>query len=120
MSLFDIAVFCLFTFTATAAAMNFSADIFCSGGQNGCIYISSDKMRTETDEIISIMRYDKKLVWILMLKKLYMEPIDKKQKHFPDTKTRTEEIERVFILREMVNAYDTEKYKNIAKEQDEH
>lgn len=68
MSLFDIAVFCLFTFTATAAAMNFSADIFCSGGQNGCIYISSDKMRTETDEIISIMRYDKKLVWILMLK----------------------------------------------------
>lgn len=49
-----------------------------------------------------------------------MEPIDKKQKHFPDTKTRTEEIERVFILREMVNAYDTEKYKNIAKEQDEH
>lgn len=116
---------CLFAFTTPAAAMTFSADIYTSEGQNGKFYIDTDKIRMETKEAISIMRQDKKLVWLLMPEeKLYMEqilnPAEIKQRHIPSNEPAGDNTERVFISREKINGYVSDKYKIIVNKQDSH
>lgn len=116
---------CLFAFTTPASAMTFSADSYNSDGQNGKIYMDTDKVRMETREMISIIRQDKKLVWLLMPEeKLYMEqvlnPATINQKHIPSNEPTTDEIERVFILRETINGYVSDKYKVTVSKQESH
>ena len=81
-------VSCLLTFTNPASAMSFSADFYGSDGQSGKIYMDSNKIRMETQEMISITRHDKMVVWLLMPgEKIYMEQAlnsaDTNQKHLP-------------------------------------
>lgn len=115
--LLSAAIFsCLFVFSTPASAMTFSADIYNSDGQNGKIYMDTDKIRMETREMISIVRQDKKLVWLLMPEeKQYMEQVlnsaDIMQKHIPSNEISSDEIKRIFILRETINSYVSEKYK---------
>ena len=45
-----------------ALEMSFSADFYGSDGNNGRIYIDSNKTRMETKEMTSITRFDKMLV----------------------------------------------------------
>lgn len=68
--------------------MTFSAEFYNSDEQNGKFYMGTDKIRMETREMISIIRQDKKLVWLLMPEeKQYMEQglssADIIQKHIP-------------------------------------
>lgn len=105
--------------------MTFSADIYSSDGQNGKIYMDTDKIRTETREMISIIRQDKKLVWLLMPEeKQYMEQVlnsaSINQKHIPSNEPAADEVERVFILRETINGYVSDKYKITVNEQVSH
>ncbi len=124
--LLTVMLSCLFAFTTPASAMTFSADIYGSDGQNGKIYIDTDKVRMETKEMISIIRHDKKLIWVLMPEeKLYMEQVlnsdNIKQKyHIPSNEPASNETERVFILRETINDYVSDKYKVIINKQDSH
>jgi hypothetical protein len=109
-------VTCLFAVTTPASAMTFSADIYNSDGQNGKFYMDTDKIRTETREMISIVRWDKKLVWLLMPEeKQYMEQVlnhaNINQKHMPSIEPASDEIERFFILHETINGYASDKYK---------
>ena len=115
----------LFIFAVSASAMSFSADIYSSDGQNGKIYMDSGKVRMETSEMISITRPDKMLVWLLMPEtKMYLEqalnPADPKNKPMPTNESAPGEIERVFILRETVNGYASDKYKVTINDQGSH
>lgn len=115
----------LFIFAASASAMSFSAEIYSSDGQNGKIYMDSEKMRMETSEIISITRHDKKLIWLLMPEtKMYMEqvlnPADANNKHIPSGEPSTDAVERAFVLRETVNGYASDKYKVTINSQGSH
>lgn len=105
--------------------MSFSADFYGSDGQSGKIYINSNKIRMETNEMISITRHDKMVVWLLMPnEKIYMEqalnPTDPNQKYLPSEETAKEEIERVFILNETINGYTSDKYKVTINNQGSH
>jgi len=118
-------VYGFLTFASPVSAMSFSADFYGSDGQNGKIYIDSNKTRMETKEMISITRYDKMLVWLLMPEeKIYMEqslnPVETSQKHLPSNEAVTDEIERVFILHETINGYASDKYKITINNQGSH
>lgn len=118
-------VSCLLTFTTPASAMSFSADFYGSDGQSGKIYMDSNKIRMETQEMISITRHDKMVVWLLMPgEKIYMEQAlnsaDANQKHLPSEETAKDEIERVFILNETINGYASDKYKVTINNQGSH
>jgi len=113
------------TFANPVSAMSFSADFYGSDGQSGKIYIDSNKTRMETKEMISITRYDKKLVWLLMPEeKIYMEqafnPEEASQKNLPSNETSSDEIERVFILHETINGYASDKYRITINNQGSH
>lgn len=111
----------LFLFPAMAAAFGFSADVVSGDGKevmSGKIYISDDKMRTEFSEMISIVRVDKKVVWMLMPEeKMYMETVfQMSPKHqIPKAEASPDEVERVFIGKETVNGYATDKYRVTVK-----
>lgn len=111
----------LFLFPAMAAAFGFSADVVSGDGKevmSGKIYISDDKMRTEFSEMISIVRVDKKVVWMLMPEeKMYMETVfQMSPKHqIPKAEVSPDEVERVFIGKETVNGYATDKYRVTVK-----
>ena len=75
--------------------------------------------------MISITRYDKKLVWLLMPEeKIYMEqafnPEEASQKNLPSNETSSDEIERVFILHETINGYASDKYRITINNQGSH
>ena len=118
-------VYGFFTCANPALAMSFSADFYGSDGNNGRIYIDSNKTRMETKEMISITRFDKMLVWLLMPEeKIYMEqslnPVETNQKHLPSNDAVTDEIERVFILHETINGYASDNYKITISNQSSH
>ena len=116
---------CFFAFSAAASAMSFSADVYSSDGHNGKFYMSADKIRIETSEMINIVRLDKKLAWMLMPpQKIYMEqvlnPVAMKQNYVPSSDLPPDEVQKVFILRETVNGYVSDKYKIIINKKDSH
>ncbi|MGE4588772.1 MAG: DUF4412 domain-containing protein [Acidaminococcaceae bacterium] len=117
--------YCFFNSVNPVSAMSFSADFYGSEGQSGKIYIDSSKTRMETNEMISITRYDKMLVWLLMPEeKMYMEqslnPVEINQEHLPSNQTVPDEIERVFISHETINGYASDKYKITINNQGSH
>ncbi|CQR74856.1 hypothetical protein SOV_08770 [Sporomusa ovata DSM 2662] len=121
---------CILTFTTTALAMSFSADIVSSDDgktiKKEKIYMTNSKVRVETDEMVNILRMDKKLVWMLMPEdRMYMEQefnlaTAKNQKQTPTAEPPADEDEKIFILRETVNGYVADKYQINAKKQDSH
>ena len=122
---FTAMIVCLFAYSAAASAMSFSADIYSSDGNNGKFYMSGDKIRMETREMISIMRMDMKLVWMLMpADKIYMEqkfnPAAMQRNYIPSSDLPPDEVQKVFILRETINGYVSDKYKIIINKKDSH
>lgn len=123
---------CLLAFSAGAMAMDFSAEIVSSddGGKTTRkekVYMTEGKVRTEADEMATILRMDKKLVWILMLdEKTYMEQPFKessataRSSQEPTAEPPEDEMERVFILTETVNGYVSDKYRVTYKKQESH
>ncbi len=70
-------VICLLALTGAAAAMSFSAEIVSyDAGETTTakFWMTDNKMRTEQDSMATILRMDKKLMWMLMLEDgMYME-----------------------------------------------
>lgn len=115
-----IAAFMLFSllFSGTVLAAEFSADtVFTHEGgmkSTGKIYYKQDKFRMDMktpQEMITITRMDKKVVWNIMPKeKMYMElPLNMKNKPIVEEKFEGE-IDRKFIGNENVNGHPTKKY----------
>jgi hypothetical protein len=106
---------CLVIFGGVAAAYGFSADVVSSYGKEtmqGKIFVANDKMRFESAGTISITRLDKKLVWLLMpTEKMYMEQDVRLQNIIPSATPLPGELERIFLGSEMVNGYQTNKYR---------
>ena len=98
-----------------AAAQGFSADVVTYYGQEtmkGKIFATYNKMRLESGGTISITRQDKKLVWLLMpTEKMYMEQSIRLQNLIPGTDLSADEMERTLLGSEMVNSYQTQKYR---------
>lgn len=120
---------CILMFATAASAMSFSADIVSSDDGKTInkqkIYMTTNKVRVETEEMANIMRLDKKLVWMLMLEdKMYMEqPLNLAAANKRQTTTAEPppaEIEKVFILRESINGYVSDKYRITPKNQESH
>lgn len=123
---------CILAYSAVAMAMSFSAEIVSFDGKavtTGKFYMTNDKIRVEYAEMANIIRMDKKVMWMLMLKdKIYMEQVFNpaavtKQNQIPRSDTEAapvDEIEKVFILRETINGYVSDKYKVTVKNQGSH
>jgi hypothetical protein len=117
-------------FATTASAMSFSADIVSSDDGKTInkqkMYMTANKMRTETNEMANIVRMDKKLVWIIMFEdKMYMEqPFNIANPHNNsqnlDAEPPTDEVEKVFIVRETINGYSADKYRITTKDKESH
>lgn len=112
----------LFAFSAVASAAGFSADIVSYGGKEimtGKIYLAGDKIRTEYGQMITIMRMDKKVIWMIMPEeKMYMEqPFDLSniRNRIPTSEPAADEVERVLIGQEAVNGYAADKYRVTVK-----
>jgi hypothetical protein len=112
----------LFAFSAVASAAGFSADIVSCGGKEimtGKIYLAGDKIRTEYSQMITIMRMDKKVIWMIMPEeKMYMEqPFDLSniRNRVPSAEPAADEVERVLIGQEAVNGYAADKYRVTVK-----
>ncbi len=100
---------------ATALAADFSADMVHTskaGIVKQKLFISNDKSRMETAEAISIIRPDKKVMWMLMpQQKMYMEQsLD--PSNIPATSEKyAGEIERTLVGKEAVDGRMTDKYR---------
>lgn len=120
----------ILVFANIASAMSFSADIVSSDDGKTItkqkMYMTANKMRTEMDEMANIVRMDKKLVWIVMFEdKMYMEqPINLENAHNNrqnmDVEPPSDEVEKVFILRETINGYAADKYRVTTKDKNSH
>lgn len=110
----------VFSLTAAAVAMEFSADVITKvKGQTmvSKIIMANDKYRTENkiagQTSISIVRMDKKKVWMLMpAQKMYIESsyADVKQAGMGMSQKNPGEITRKKIGRETVNGVPCDKY----------
>jgi len=112
-----LAIFCHVGYTAEKAFQEFSADMVSRSGRQTVqakFYVSGDKMRTEMPGNVVIMRLDKNLTWIIMLKqRIYMEQA-LKPKDLPKTsKELGGEIKRVSLGIETVDGKPAEKFKVI-------
>ena len=101
-------------FAGMAAAFDFSADtVMKQKGQatmNGKIFVSGDKSRTETQNMVIIARMDKKITWMLMPKqKMYMES-QIKPGSVPVEKNSTQ-VEKVLVGKDTVDGKPATKYK---------
>ncbi|HBS57982.1 MAG TPA: hypothetical protein DEA44_01800 [Firmicutes bacterium] len=123
-------VICLLALTGAAAAMSFSAEIVSyDAGETTTakFWMTDNKMRTEQDGMATILRMDKKLMWVLMLEDgMYMEypfnPSTPKyqQSQVATAEPATDETERVWILNELVNTYRADKYRVNYRNQPSH
>ena len=121
---------CILALSTVASAMSFSADIVSSDDgktiKKEKIYMTNSKVRVEADEMVNILRMDKKLIWILMLEdKLYMEQqfnlaTDNNKRQTLTAEPPADEDEKIFILRETINGYVSDKYRITSKNQDSH
>ncbi len=115
---FFAVLICVFLFSGTALAVEFSADTIMTykggGSTNGKIYYKADKFRMDMStpaEMIVITRMDKKIVWNIMpAEKMYMEmPFDLKNR--PKVEEKYEgEVERKEVGSETIDGHPTKKY----------
>jgi hypothetical protein len=98
-----------------AFAAEFSADMINkAAGQTmqSKIYMKDNKIRMETkgEKAYSIVRMDKKLMWVIMPEeKSYMEMISDQLQQVPGEKMK-DEVGRKYLGSETVNGYPTKKY----------
>ncbi len=121
---------CVLMITNAAFAMSFSADIVSSDDGRTItkqkMYMTNNKVRMESSDMVNIMRMDKKLVWILMLEdKMYMEqPYTLTNANNNKTNMTAEppadDVEKIYITRETINGYSADKYRITIKKQDPH
>jgi len=96
-------------------AAEFSADMINkAGGQTmqSKIYMKDNKIRMETKEekTYSIVRMDKKIMWVIMPEeKSYMEMISDQLQQVPGEKMKGE-VGRKYLSSETVNGFPTKKY----------
>ncbi len=108
-------VFCCNGAAFAALPQQFSADMKSRFGHqtnNAKIYASGEKMRTEMEGSIIIIRFDKNISWMVMpSEKMYMEQtIDRNM--IPKTSTQVEgELERVSLGKETFDGKEVEKFK---------
>jgi len=112
-SLFLVATIALY---CVAAGMpEFSADMIVKTKSNTMlskIYFSNNKIRTETDKSIGIIRMDKNVMWTLMpAQKMYMESKFDPQKAPVTTEKVPGEVSRVKLGNEKINGVACTKYK---------
>jgi len=97
------------------AQQDYSADMVATGDSEtitGKLFATKDKARTEMPQSISITRFDKNVVWILMPnEKMYIEQPLKAEDKAPITEKMPGEIERQLIGAEVVDGKATNKYK---------
>jgi hypothetical protein len=90
---------CLFVLSNSALASGFSADLITVSGNEkmeGKVLVGKEKMRFEADEMITITRMDKQVVWMLMPgEKMYMEQRLSKGNVVPSKEPAQGELERI-------------------------
>jgi hypothetical protein len=105
---------CVALLASVIYAQEFSANIVANskeGGMKGSVLVSKDKIRMEMQQAVSIVRIDKKLVWMLLPEqKMYMEMPAEAQNLSMSVEKVPGEISRRFIGAEPVDGRDTEKY----------
>ncbi|HWQ61824.1 MAG TPA: hypothetical protein VN521_05900 [Negativicutes bacterium] len=128
---------CLLSLTGVAAALSFSADVVSfDNGQTMTMKFwmttaGGSKIRTEMVQdgmaMATIMRMDKMVIWMLMLKeKMYMEyVINPTSPQYQRSQVATaeptpDETTRVWILNEVVNTYKSDKYRIDYRNQPSH
>lgn len=110
-----ITVVFIFFLTTIVLAEEFSADIINRTKERsfeGKVFVSGEKMRTETPESITITRLDKKLIWVLMPgQKMYMEQSFGSYAVMVNPQEISGEVERELIGQEVVGDRMASKYK---------
>lgn len=112
-----------FSLVSLAWAAEFSASVvnkIANHEMQGKIYIKADRARLESSTplgpVISILRLDKKAMWMLMPgKKTYMEMPFDKEAYAKALNIPTDEASMKHIGTETINGYDTEKYETPVK-----
>ena len=112
-----------FLLISSAQAAEFSADIVNqSGGQErqGKIYVKGENMRQEFatpgGATVTIMRGDKKVMWMLMPgQQAYMEMPFDKEAFAKNMNIPKDEASQKLVGRETLKGYDTEKYETSVK-----
>jgi hypothetical protein len=106
---------CLFVLSNSALASGFSADLITVSGNEkmeGKVLVGKEKMRFEADEMITITRMDKQVVWMLMPgEKMYMEQRLSKGNVVPSKEPAQGELERIHLGTEMVSGKSADKYR---------
>lgn len=106
---------CLLALSGTVLASGFSADIVTVTGNEkmtGKVFVGQEKMRFETEEVITITRMDKQVVWLLMPdEKLYMEQKLQKGNVVPSKEPAPGELERVHLGTETFDGKPADKYR---------
>ena len=110
-----LVLMCFCLLGSVAFAQSFSADVLWISDKQtmqGKIYVSAEKIRSETAGTVSIIRLDKKVVWLLMpTEKMYMEQAFRPQNSVPSSEPIPGEIERTFLGTESVNGVMSNKYR---------
>jgi hypothetical protein len=106
---------CLFVLSNSALASGFSADLVTVTGNEkmeGKVFVGNEKMRFETEDMITITRIDKQVIWMLMpSEKMYMEQRVSKGNVVPSNEPAPGELERVHLGTEMVGGKAADKYR---------
>jgi len=102
--------------SSIAMALDFSADIVSTskdGKFTGKIFATQDKIRTEMADVVSIVRMDKKVMWVIMPgQNMYMEqPIDPAMLASGASEKVPGEIERKLLGSEPIDGRPTDKYR---------
>ncbi|MFA6383743.1 MAG: DUF4412 domain-containing protein [Candidatus Omnitrophota bacterium] len=111
----------LVLFAGGVCAQEFRADMVTNskdGSMQGVVTVSNDMIRMEMEPAITIVRLDKKLMWMLMPEqKMYMEmPVDTANLTMLTEKSPGE-VSRKLLGSELVGGRDTEKYEVTYKDQ---
>lgn len=106
----------MMVFSGVCLAYSFSADVVTKADNEvmtGKMYMSNNKMRMDSADMISITRMDKKVIWIVMKQeKMYLEQAMRPDTFVPGAETApTAKVEKVFIANEAVDGKPTKKYK---------
>ena len=114
-SVFLVTLMCLLFVTGSALASGFSADIVTITGNEkitGKMFVGQEKMRFETEDMITITRIDKQVIWMLMPgEKMYMEQKLQKGNVVPSKEPTPGELERVHLGTEPFDGKAADKYR---------
>ncbi|MEI8175992.1 MAG: hypothetical protein WCG78_03910 [Candidatus Omnitrophota bacterium] len=99
----------------TACALEFSADMVCAsreGNFSGKICVAENKVRSEMMGMVSIVRLDKKVTWVMMPgQKMYMEQPISPMMVAGASEKMPGEIERKFLGNETIDGRNAAKYR---------